>query len=115
MPAGADRTAVGPMVIVAVEQFERSPPVHDPCGTAFEAVVIHGAGFGTRASRVPASPESRRGSWISRRTRPEIGGSAPVFGRVPDGVTLVPIDFGTQDLHEELRKRKTGPSTEDRR
>jgi methyltransferase (TIGR00027 family) len=165
MPAGADRTAVGPMVIVAVEQFEPSPLVHDPWAAkllplsgrlavslakwpparrstlkatekklpglwasmlcrkryiddrlhdavqdGIEAVVILGAGFDTRAYRVPGVAGIP--VWeldLPANTARKEAALRRCFGRVPDGVTLVPIDFETQDLHEELTRHGYQP------
>jgi methyltransferase (TIGR00027 family) len=160
MPAGADRTAVGPMVIVAVEQFEPSPLIHDPWAAkllplsgrlavtlakwpparrstvkatekklpglwasmlcrkryiddmlrdavqdGIDAVVILGAGFDTRAYRVPGLDgipvwELDLPANIARKE----AALRRCFGRVPDGVTLVPVDFETQDLQQELTR-----------
>jgi methyltransferase (TIGR00027 family) len=158
MSRTADGTALGPMVIVAVDQFEPTPLVHDPlagkllpasgraavaltrwpplrramvsatekkmpglwasmlCRKRYlddrlleavagglDAVVILGAGFDTRAYRLPELrgipvyevdlPASTARKTAALRKR---------FGRVPDGVTLVPVDFETQDFRQEL-------------
>ncbi|MEV0702781.1 SAM-dependent methyltransferase [Saccharopolyspora sp. NPDC050389] len=158
MGNAAARTAVGPMVIVAVDQYEEVPLVRDklayrllPAGvklmasvsriplvrrwminatekqapglwasmlcrkryiddqlrdaveSGVEAVVILGAGLDTRACRLPwlnglpvyevDLPEniSRKRAVLQR-----------LYGKIPDHVTLVPIDFETEDLQEVL-------------
>jgi methyltransferase (TIGR00027 family) len=158
MSRTADGTALGPMVIVAVDQFESAPLVRDPlagrllpasgraavaltrwpplrramvsatekkaaglwasmlcrkrylddqlldaAAGGLDAVVILGAGFDTRAYRLP----ELRGIPVCEVDLP--AGTArksaalrKQFGRIPDGVTLVPVDFETQDLREEL-------------
>ncbi|MDX3192270.1 SAM-dependent methyltransferase [Streptomyces sp. MN03-5084-2B] len=73
--------------------------------TGIEAVVILGAGFDTRACRLPAL----RGLPVfevdlpANTTRKEAA-LRKAFGRVPDGITLVGVDFETQDLADELGK-----------
>ncbi|MFI5593161.1 SAM-dependent methyltransferase [Amycolatopsis sp. NPDC051758] len=160
MPQGPDGTALGPMVIVATDQYEASPLVADSLArrmlpaagritvalaawrplrkslvsatetkmpglwasmlcrkrfiddkllaateTGIDAVVILGAGFDTRAYRLPALqgipvyevdlPEN-----IARKNT----ALRKAFGRAPETVTLVPVDFETQDLAAELGK-----------
>ncbi|ATY13443.1 SAM-dependent methyltransferase [Amycolatopsis sp. AA4] len=158
MGTGADRTAFGPMVIVAADQHETRPLIDDPwarrllpaggrlavaltryrpirraltsatekkmpglwasmlCRKRFvddalhaaldggiDAVVILGAGFDTRACRLPALAKipvyevdlpaniARKRTALTR-----------ALGRVPENVTLVPIDFETQNLADAL-------------
>lgn len=151
------QTAVGPMVIVAVDQYEQHPVLRDPLAGRFlpggaktmvamtrwrparrwmvsamekkmpgmwasflcrkryiddrlvaaaagiESVVILGAGLDTRAYRLPVLtrigvfevdlPENieRKRAVLHKR-----------YGAVPRHVTLVPVDFETQDLGETL-------------
>lgn len=69
-----------------------------------EQVVILGAGFDTRAYRVPGISEVRMfeldlpGAVSLKRKRVE-----RVLGQVPGNVVLVPIDFETQDLAQSLK------------
>ncbi|ADJ47503.1 O-methyltransferase [Amycolatopsis mediterranei S699] len=155
MPQGADRTALGPMVIVAADQHEHSPLIIDDiareilprtgrlviawrplrkalysatekkmpglwasmlCRKRFiddkllaavergvGAVVILGAGFDTRAYRLSALHgipvyEVDLPANIARKE----AALRKAFGRLPESVTLVPVDFETQDLAEEL-------------
>ncbi|WP_439381117.1 SAM-dependent methyltransferase [Amycolatopsis lexingtonensis] len=157
MSKTADGTALGPMVIVAVDQFEPTPLVDDPLAVrllpasgkfavavtrwpplrralvsatetkvpglwasilcrkryvddqlldaaaeGLDAVVVLGAGFDTRACRLRGIPvfevdlpanTARKAAALRRR-----------FGRIPEDVTLVPVDFETQDFREELRR-----------
>lgn len=74
-----------------------------------EAVVILGAGYDTRAYRLPAlsglpvcevdlpANTAHKGAAV-RRT----------FGRVPDNVTLLPVDFETDDLADRLQRNGFG-------
>jgi len=68
-----------------------------------EAVVNLGAGFDTRVFRLPALAAlpsweiDQPGIIRAKRTRVE-----KLFGRVPDHVHLVPIDFDRQDLRSVL-------------
>ncbi|QWF84155.1 SAM-dependent methyltransferase [Amycolatopsis sp. CA-230715] len=157
MSTAAARTALGPMVIVAVEQYEDVSLLRDPvaarllpssgraavraarwpvvrrmlvgaterripglwasmvCRKRFiddaveaarervEAVVILGAGFDTRAYRLPALAnvpvfEVDLPANIERK-RARL---TALHGGVPAGVTLVPVDFETQDLAGRL-------------
>jgi methyltransferase (TIGR00027 family) len=167
MPNGPDRTALGPMVIVAVDQFDPSPLIHDPWAAkllplggrlavmlakwpparrstikatekklpglwasmlcrkryiddklhdavqeGIDAVVMLGAGFDTRAYRVPGLAgipvwELDLPANIARKK----AALRRCFGRIPDGVTLVPIDFETQDLDEELTRHGYRPGS----
>ncbi|MCV7016881.1 SAM-dependent methyltransferase [Mycolicibacterium aichiense] len=70
-----------------------------------DAVVILGAGYDTRAYRMPAlagvpvcevdlPANTARKAAAVRRT----------FGRVPDNVTLLPVDFETDDLADVLQR-----------
>ncbi|WP_206791930.1 SAM-dependent methyltransferase [Amycolatopsis sp. MtRt-6] len=160
MSRTADGTALGPMVIVAVDQFEPAPLIHDPLAAellpasgkfavaltrwpplrramvsatekkvpglwagilcrkrylddqlleaaagGLDAVVVLGAGFDTRAYRLPPL----RGIPVyevdlpANVTRKEAA-LRKHFGRVPVGVTLVPVDFETQQLRAELAR-----------
>ncbi|WP_405954915.1 SAM-dependent methyltransferase [Streptomyces phaeochromogenes] len=152
------QTAVGPMVIVAIDQGEEHPLIHDelahrilPAGmrtlvaltrprpvrrwmagamekkapgmwasflcrkryiddklleaveAGIDATVILGAGLDTRAYRLPALAKTpvyevdlpdnikRKRTLLHK-----------LYGKVPDGVTLVPVDFETQDLGSAL-------------
>ncbi|PND56160.1 SAM-dependent methyltransferase [Mycobacterium sp. ENV421] len=159
MSDAAAQTALGPMVIVAADQHEPAPLVHDPWAAGLlpaptrfiaaatrwspvrrvlhaatdkridggwanflcrkryiddrldaavakgvDAVVILGAGYDTRAYRLPAlsgvpvcevdlPANTARKAAAVRRT----------FGRVPDNVTLLPVDFETDDLADVLQ------------
>ncbi|ONI85419.1 SAM-dependent methyltransferase [Actinosynnema sp. ALI-1.44] len=159
MSAAAAQTAVGPIVIVALDQHEDSPLVHDglarkmvsgvgrlavtlgswspirrlvftatenkipglwasmlcrkryideklltACDAGIDAVVILGAGFDTRAHRLPIPPRTPvyevdlpRNIERKRARLTTIYGGAP-----PESVRLVPIDFETQALGEVL-------------
>ncbi|MFE0020822.1 SAM-dependent methyltransferase [Amycolatopsis sp. NPDC059021] len=159
MSTGADRTAFGPMVIVAADQHETHPLIDDPwarrllpaggrlavaltryrpirramiaatekkipglwasmlCRKRYiddiliaalddggiEAVVILGAGFDTRAYRLPALAaipvyEVDLPANIDRKRAALI----QALGHIPGNVTLVPIDFETQNLADTL-------------
>jgi len=75
-----------------------------------DAVVILGAGYDTRAFRLPElagipvcevdqpSNTTRRAAAL-RRT----------FGRIPSDVTLLPVDFETDDLADTLQRAGFGP------
>ena len=79
--------------------------VNDALGEGFEAVVNLGAGMDTRAFRIPGIekvnyfeldlPElvQAKRAYIDKNT-----------GGLPSNVTLVPVDFNTQDIGEELKK-----------
>ncbi|GAY17858.1 SAM-dependent methyltransferase [Mycobacterium sp. shizuoka-1] len=155
----AARTALGPMVVVAADQYEAAPLVHDPLAARLlpapgryvaaatrwspvrgalksaterkirggwlnflcrkryiddqlraaiangvEAVVILGAGYDTRAYRLPELV----GIDVYEVDLPvNIAGKAAAvrraFGAIPDHVTLVPVDFETDDLASSLR------------
>lgn len=154
----AAQTAIGPMVIVAIDQWDRHPLIHDelagrflPGGTGVllaaarwrpveqwifrlsekrvsglwasmlcrkryiddqaldaaqagaEAAVILGAGMDTRAYRLPALGripvyEVDLPANINRK-RDRL---RRIYGTVPDHVRLVPVDFETRDLADEL-------------
>ncbi|MEO6086527.1 MAG: SAM-dependent methyltransferase [Umezawaea sp.] len=155
MSVGAAQTAIGPMVVVAVEQYEDSPLVRDELAAAVlplsariiircarlgfvrrflvaateqkirgmwagmlcrkryiddrlaaavdvgvEAVVILGAGFDTRGYRLPGTPvfEVDLPANIERKR----AAVRRIHADAPDHVTLVPIDFETQDLADVL-------------
>ncbi|MGW4398431.1 SAM-dependent methyltransferase [Amycolatopsis nivea] len=159
MSTGADRTAFGPMVIVAADQHETRPLIDDPwarrllpaagqlaaaltkyrpirralitatekkipglwasmlCRKRYvddalraalddgeiEAVVILGAGFDTRACRLPALSaipvyEVDLPANIDRKR----AALTKALGRVPANLTLVPVDFETQNLADAL-------------
>jgi methyltransferase (TIGR00027 family) len=161
----AEQTAIGPMVIIAADQHEISPLVHDPwagrilppggrfpaalarfgparrafvavterrirggwanflsrkryiddqlvdaVAKGIDAVVILGAGYDTRAYRLPELAgipvcEVDLPGNISRK-------SAAVrrcFGHVPPNVTLLSVDFETESLAERLRQAGFGP------
>jgi methyltransferase (TIGR00027 family) len=160
----ATQTALGPMVIVAVDQYENPPLVQDELAyqilpargkvaviaakwlplrrlligaterkipglwasmlcrkryieeqlqaadSQIDAAVILGAGFDTRAYRLPllaATPvyELDLPTNIDRkRTR-----LTRLYGEVPANVTLVPIDLETQDLADVLADRGYRP------
>ncbi|EHB55277.1 methyltransferase [Mycolicibacterium rhodesiae JS60] len=154
----AEQTAIGPMIVVAADQYEPVPLVHDPwaaqllptsgrvaaaltrwspvrsalksatdkkleggwasflCRKRYiddqlrtsiakgvDAVVILGAGYDTRAVRLPElagipvyevdlpANTRRKGAALHR-----------AFGRIPPDVTLVPADFETDDLSTSL-------------
>jgi Leucine carboxyl methyltransferase len=86
----------------------RSPQATD---SQIDAAVILGAGFDTRAYRLPvlaATPvyEIDLPANIDRkRTR-----LTKLFGGIPANVTLVPIDVETQDLADVSATTATGPS-----
>ncbi|NUT45904.1 MAG: SAM-dependent methyltransferase [Saccharothrix sp.] len=158
MSNGAAQTAVGPMVVVAVDQFSDSPVVRDELAARLipwdgrvavacarwapvrralvsatekqipglwsgmlcrkryiddvtvaavrggvEAVVVLGAGFDTRAHRLaaPAGVPAFEVDLPANTTRKRAL-VRRLSGNVPGGVTLVPVDFGSQDLGEVL-------------
>lgn len=165
MSQAAAQTAIGPVVVVAADQYEPAPLVRDPwaarllpatgrfvaaltrlalvrralqsatdrkidggwanflCRKRYiddqlrtalingvDAVVILGAGYDTRAFRLPElagipvcevdqpSNTARRAAAL-RRT----------FGRIPSDITLLPIDFETDDLADGLQRAGFGP------
>jgi methyltransferase (TIGR00027 family) len=161
----AEQTNIGPMTIVAAEQYEPRPLVRDPlavrllpaayrpmaaatrwgpvrrmvarmsekripglwasmlCRKKFiddalaadaerglDAVVVLGAGFDTRAYRLPGLEETRvyevdlPGTMARKRAA-----VARVYGRVPAHVTLVPLDFETESLPDALAARGYRP------
>ena len=165
MNSPAEQTAIGPMVIVAAEQYEASPLIHDPwagrilplggriaaslarwspirrgfiavtekrirggwanfvsrkryvddqlvnaVAKGIEAVVILGAGFDTRAYRLP----ELAGIPVCEVDLPGNVARKAValrrcFGRVPPGVRLLAVDFETDDLAERLGREGFGP------
>ena len=154
----AEQTAIGPMVIVAADQYETSPLVHDPwarrilppsgrfaaslarfaparrafvavterrirggwanflsrkryvddqlvnaVAKGIDAVVILGAGYDTRAYRLPELAgipvcEVDLPGNIARKA----AAVRRCFGRVPPGVRLLAVDFETDSLAERL-------------
>ena len=161
----AEQTAIGPMVIVAADQYEMSPLVDDPwarrilppsgrfaaslarfaparrvfvavterrirggwanflsrkryvddqlvdaVAKGIDAVVILGAGYDTRAYRLPelaAIPvcEVDLPGNIARKA----AALRRCFGRVPPGVRLLAVDFETDSLAERLDREGFGP------
>ncbi|MGV0635576.1 class I SAM-dependent methyltransferase [Mycolicibacillus trivialis] len=152
------QTAVGPTVIVAVEQYEEHPVLRDELARRFlpasakimvaltrwrpvrrwmvnamekkmpgmwasflcrkryiddrlrdstaaglEAIVILGAGLDTRAYRLPAIARARVFE-VDLPENIEVKRTLlqKVYGAVPGHVTLVPVDFETQDLGDTL-------------
>ncbi len=161
-----EQTAIGPMVIVAAEQYEASPLIHDPwaarimplggriaasparwspirrgfiavtekrirggwanfisrkryvddqlvnaVGKGIEAVVILGAGFDTRAYRlpdlagIPVCEVDLPGN-VARKTV----ALRRCFDRVPPRVRLLAVDFETDDLAERLGRKASAPA-----
>lgn len=158
MNNSAAQTALGPMVIVAADQYESAPLVHDPwahrllpaagrmatalmrwsavrraliaatekkmhggwasflCRKRYiddqlvsavprgvDALVILGAGYDTRAYRLPELAgipvcEVDLPANIERKA----AAVRRCFGRVPPDVTLLPVDFETDDLADRL-------------
>lgn len=154
----AAQTAIGPMVIIAAEQCEPAPLIHDPWAryllptsarlaataarwpvvrrslmgatdrkmrggwanfvcrkryiddclyeglrSGIEAVVILGAGYDTRAYRIPelaemAVCEADLPTNIAAKT----AAVRRTFGHVPPHVTMLPVDFDTDDLSTRL-------------
>lgn len=75
-----------------------------------EAVVILGAGYDTRAYRLPALagvPVCEVD--LPRNTARKAAAVRRTFGRVPDDVTLLPVDFETEDLADMLQRNGFGP------
>jgi methyltransferase (TIGR00027 family) len=161
----AEQTAIGPMVIVAADQYEPSPLVHDPWARrilpasgrvaaslarwspvrrafiavtekrirggwanfltrkryiddqlvnaatkGIDAVVILGAGYDTRAYRMPELDEIPvcevdLPANIARKAAAVRSG----LGRVPSGVRLLAVDFETNNLTERLGREGFGP------
>ncbi|MDV3129127.1 SAM-dependent methyltransferase [Mycobacterium sp. 21AC1] len=158
MNAPAAQTAIGPMVIVAADQYEQSPLIHDPwarrmlpltgrlaasstrwsvmrrllisatekkfdggwasflCRKRYiddqlraahpggiEAVVILGAGFDTRAYRMPELAGVRVCEVdLSTNIAAKTKALRRCFGAVPSHVTLLPVDFEANDLTRRL-------------
>jgi methyltransferase (TIGR00027 family) len=156
----AEQTAIGPMVIVAADQYEPSPLIHDPwagrilppigriaaslmrwspmrramiyatetrmrggwasflcrkryiddqlvnaVANGIDAVVILGAGYDTRAYRMPELAgipvcEVDLPGNIARKA----AALRRCFGRVPPGVRLLAVDFESDDLAERLSR-----------
>lgn len=155
MDTAVTGTAIGPMVIAAVDQFEEHPLVHDELAarilpasgrwavaaarwkpvrrmllsatekkipglwasmlcrkryiddrldaTSARTAVVLGAGFDTRGS----------GGWAGRVFEVDLPANVKakeerllaMFGALPDGLTLVPVDFENQDLAVALTER----------
>jgi methyltransferase (TIGR00027 family) len=160
-----DQTALGPMIIVAAEQYESAPIVRDPWAgrilppagriaamlarwaparramisatekkipggwaslvcrkrhiddllldavtKGVDAVVILGAGFDTRKVRLPSMTgipvcEVDLPANITRKT----AALRRCFGRIPTRLTLLPVDFQTDNLRERLRENGFEP------
>jgi methyltransferase (TIGR00027 family) len=161
----AEQTAIGPMVIIAADQYEASPLVRDPLARqmlppggrfaaslarfgparrffkavterrihggwanflcrkryvddqlvnavakGIDAVVILGAGFDTRAYRLPELTgipiyEVDLPGNIARKA----AAVRRCLGRVPPNVRLLAVDFETDDLADRLRREGFGP------
>ena len=165
MSNAAAETALGPMVIVAAEQHEPSPLIHDlwaqrllplsgriaagisrwsparrtlisvtekklrggwasflcrkryiddqlvdAIAKGIDAVVILGAGYDTRAYRLPelAGIPICEVDLPANIARKEVA-LRRCFGRVPSGVTLLSVDFETDNLAEHLDRAGFGP------
>jgi methyltransferase (TIGR00027 family) len=160
----AAQTALGPMVVVAADQHEAAPLVHDPwaakllpaparfiasatrwspvrralrsatdkqieggwgiflcrkryiddqlraaIANGLDAVVILGAGYDTRAYRLPelaGIPVCEVD--LPRNSAGKAAALHRVFGGIPAGVTLLPVDFETDDLAEVLQRNGFG-------
>jgi methyltransferase (TIGR00027 family) len=160
----AAQTALGPMIIVAADQHEPAPLVHDPwaarllpatgrfvaaltrwspvrtalksrtdrkirggwasflCRKRYiddqlrtavakgvDAVVILGAGYDTRAFRLPelaGIPVCEVD--LPSNTKRKAAALHRTFGRVPPDVTLLPVDFETDDLADSLARAGFG-------
>ncbi|TDO10408.1 methyltransferase (TIGR00027 family) [Mycobacterium sp. BK086] len=161
----AAQTALGPMIVVAADQYEPVPLVHDPwaarllprsgrlaaaltrwspvrhalksatdrkiaggwasflCRKRYiddqlcaaiangaEAVVILGAGFDTRAYRLPelaGVPVCEVD--LPSNIRYKAAALNRTFGRVPPDVTLLPVDFESDNLLKSLWQAGFGP------
>lgn len=161
----ATKTALGPMIVVAADQHEPAPLVHDPwaarllpdtgrfvaaltrwspvrtalksvtdrkihggwasflCRKRYiddqlrttiakgvDAVVILGAGYDTRAFRLPelaGIPVCEVD--LPSNTKRKAAALDRTFGRVPPDVTLLPVDFETDDLADSLQRVGFGP------
>ncbi len=164
MTNAAAQTALGPMVIVAADQHEPAPLVHDPwaawllpargrivaaatrwspvrnalmgatdrkiaggwasflCRKRYiddqltaavakgvEAVVILGAGYDTRAYRLTAlSGLPVCEVDLPANTARKAAAVCRTFGRVPANVTLLPVDFETDELADSLQRNGFG-------
>lgn len=160
MTNAAAQTAIGPMVVVAADQHEAAPLVHDPwaarllpapsryvaaathwspvrnalksatdrtisggwasflCRKRYiddqlctavakgvDTVVILGAGYDTRAYRLPElAGVAVCEVDLPRNTAGKAAALRRAFGRIPANVTLVPVDFETEDLAESLQR-----------
>ncbi|WP_367646129.1 SAM-dependent methyltransferase [Mycolicibacterium sp. P1-5] len=156
----AAQTALGPMVVVAADQHEPTPLVHDPwaakllpaptrfiaattrwspvrralrsatdrqidggwasflCRKRYiddqlraaiakgvEAVVILGAGYDTRAYRLPELADIPVCEVdLPRNSAGKAAALHRVFGAVPAGVTLLAVDFEVDDLADRLQR-----------
>ncbi len=117
MATQVTRTAVGPIVTVAMEQaFPREKrllddEVADALKTGIVQVVNLGAGWDSRAYRLPGL----RGARVFEVDLPETTEAKRkklehLFGRVPENVMLVPIDIDREDLDEALRSHGYRPA-----
>lgn len=165
MSDAAAQTALGPMIVVAADQYEAMPLVHDPWAAqllpatgrfvaaltrwspvrsalksatdrkisggwasflcrkryiddrlradiakGIDAVVILGAGYDTRAFRLPelaGIPVCEVD--LPGNTARKAAALHRTFGRIPPAVTLLPVDFENDDLAEELQRAGFGP------
>ncbi|MCX2929088.1 SAM-dependent methyltransferase [Mycobacterium sp. CVI_P3] len=161
----AAQTALGPMIVVAADQHEPEPLMHDPwaaqllptagrftaaltrwspvrtalksatnkkisggwssflCRKRYiddqlraalvndiDAVVILGAGYDTRAVRLPELADIGVCEVdLPANTMRKTAALHRAFGRTPPNMTLVPVDFETDDLTEVLGRAGFGP------
>jgi methyltransferase (TIGR00027 family) len=164
--ASVAQTAIGPMVIVAADQHEPTPLVHDPwarrvlprssriaasstrwpvmrralmaaterkfrggwasflcrkryiddqLGAALpdsiQSVVVLGAGFDTRAYRIPELAGIRVCEVdLPANIAAKTAALRRCFGAIPPHVTLLPMDFETNDLSGQLHAAGFGPT-----
>ena len=101
MSVGVERTAVGPTVIVALDQHDHRP--RKAAQEDLDVVVIVGAGYDTRAYRV--TELAGLPIWevdLARNIAAKNEALERCFGRIPPNVTLVPVDLATDNLTERL-------------
>ena len=99
MSVGVERTAVGPTVIVALDQHDHRP--RKAAQEGLDVVVIVGAGYDTRAYRV--TELAGLPIWevdLARNIAAKNEALERCFGRIPPNVTLVPVDLATDNLTE---------------